>query len=164
MLSVTILLACLPQQQPKRAQNRELTLPWAALLSMFLFLSRMWPCMFFFFFFQKNRRVCRSPACLPCTDRLLEASSWLNEGTAKIHLPASLLREWGNVPEKWAHSGWIRRATASRVPVKQQSCACLLLAVNPPASSNKATPPHPVCLNVSPGASYQGILCWKKSW
>lgn len=37
----TILLACLPEQQPKRTQSKELTLPQAELLSLFSFLSRM---------------------------------------------------------------------------------------------------------------------------
>lgn len=49
--------------------------------------------------FQKNSSVCKSPACLPCADRLLEASPWLNEEPVKIHLLASLLSEWGNVPK-----------------------------------------------------------------
>jgi len=46
-LPSTILWACLPEQQPKRTQSKELALPQAELLPMFSLLSGMWPCTFF---------------------------------------------------------------------------------------------------------------------
>lgn len=138
-LPSTIALACLPEQQPQRTQSKELKLPLEELLSVFLFLSRMWPCIFFS---QKNS-VFQSPACLPCADRLLEASPRLNEGTAKILLSASLLRERGNTPKRRAHGGPSREQPAK---TSYKTAKLNLLPTNScsPASSNKAKSPHPM--------------------
>lgn len=102
-------LCWLPPSAAQQGTEQQLALPRTELLSMFFTLFQNVT----LHIFQKNSSVCKSPACLPCADRLLEASSWLNGGPAKIHLPASLLSEWGNAPKNWAHSGPRRRRTAS---------------------------------------------------